>query len=126
MRRSWVVSSDGVRWSAARSNHFDPPPEVQVSITDPEDADAYGPGDEILLSAWTKGALTANNSRDRVGMRNRADRAPYLSTTPTAGWEVLPAEMYRWSSDIDGELRLDPPRPSDSQYDRCCAAAATW
>ena len=111
-----VVVSDGVRWSAARSNDFKPAPHPEIDHVEiwlPEEADAYGPDDEIPLLARGKGALTVKN---RFMLGARADRAPYLSTTPTASWAHLPVEMYRWSSDIDGEILLDPPAFSDSQY----------
>lgn len=86
-----VVVSDGLRWSAAKSPPFEPAPHpaVIVSLRAPRGGDVYGPADEILLIGSASGVF---------------DRA----------WWDLPHDIFRWSSDIDGEFT---PKPSTEPYE---------
>ena len=88
--RFLVVVSDGVRWSAALSEPFEPAPHppTYVSVREPVDGAVFRPQEEIRLRAATSGVL---------GRR----------------WRDLPQSMFHWSSDIDGEITPEPPTHTD-------------
>ena len=79
-----VVVSDGVCWSAAASPRMSvAAPEQFLEVLSPRNGEIYSPDGEIILNAHAQGVHRGAWTRE------------------------LPASVFRWSSDIDGEIAAD-------------------